>query len=484
MEMPPFERYRPIVDDWEAFMDVLRQPLPVAVWANTLRTDPSSLARVLARAGQEVLPLAWRPGAFRLPPEAAPGTLLAYLAGHLQIQEEASMVPVRLLDPRPGERVLDLCAAPGNKTAEIAVAMGNTGTVIANDLSRGRLHILRTTLDRLGLVNVTITRGDAAAFPLEAGSFDRVLCDVPCSCEGTVRKHPGVVRQSGPAFSRRLHERQRAILHRAVELTRPGGRIVYATCTFAPEENEAVVAAVLSAFPGQLRLLPARLPGLHLAPGLTAWAGQRFPDDLGLTGRLWPHHNDTGGFFVAVLEKTDGAERTAPPPAAFPAMTTPAAVEALCQHFGLAPEALASYALFRPNQKYLALTSADHRPPAVPEREATGMNLLKTTLRYPKLTTQAAMLLGGDVSRNVVNLSWQDTLAYLNRDVVHPGAGAREDTEPLGYVLVRHAGMPLGLGLLDRRAGPPTLKSLFPRSWGGLQPPFNFPEGAIYTPNA
>lgn len=302
MEAHPFDRYKPIIDDWQAFMDALSRPLPVCVWTNTLRTSPDRLRDWFAREGLDAESLPWYQGAFKLASELPAGRLLPYRTGHCHIQEEVSLLPARLLDPQPGERILDLCAAPGNKTAQIAVAMQNRGTIIANDRSEGRLHVLRRTLARLGVMNVTTTVTDAARYP-DGEAFDRVLLDGPCSCEGTSRKHPSVVWQSGPGHACRMGRVQTAMLRRAVRLCKPGGRIVYSTCTYAPEENEAVVHTVLREADGAIRIVPVDLPGLQASPGLECWNGNRYDTSMRHALRIWPHQNDSGGFFVAVLEK-------------------------------------------------------------------------------------------------------------------------------------------------------------------------------------
>lgn len=296
-----FMRYQALVDDWAAFVQALWRPLPVCVWTNTLRTTPEQLKAMLEAEGLAPVPLAWRSDAFRLPPNSRPGNRLTYVLGHYHVQEEVSLLPVPLLDPKPGERVLDLCAAPGGKTAQIAARLQNRGTVVANDSNPLRLRQLSGTIERLGFVNVTTTLHDGANYPLESGPFDRVLVDVPCSCEGNFRKDPQVA--DAFAGAPELCGLQTALLHRAVMLCRPGGRIVYATCTFAPEENELVVDAVLHRWGGALRLLPVRLEAFRSAPGLTEWNGRRLHPSLVYALRVWPHLNDTGGFFVAVLER-------------------------------------------------------------------------------------------------------------------------------------------------------------------------------------
>ena len=303
MDLAPLERYRPLIDDWDAFAAALARPLPSTLWTNTLRTTPQLLRDWLARDGFDATPLPWYPGAFRLPPAARPGKSLAYVTGHYHVQEDVSLVPVALLDPRPGERILDACAAPGNKTVQAAVRMNDRGTLIANEKNRHRIGVVRRNLERLGITCAAVLVADAANLPRDAGTFDRVLADVPCSCEGTSRKNPEVLRRlRRPPGSRRGG--QLAILRKAVQLTRPGGRVVYSTCTYAPEENEGVVGALLAeAEPGSLRLLPARIDGLRSAPGVVEWNGECWDASLERAMRIWPHHNDSGGFFVAVIEK-------------------------------------------------------------------------------------------------------------------------------------------------------------------------------------
>jgi NOL1/NOP2/sun family putative RNA methylase len=296
-------RYREIIDDWPAFLDALDRTLPPVIWTNTLRTTPEELRARLAGDGIETEPIGWYPGAFRLPADARPGKTLPYLTGHYHVQEEVSLLPVTLLDPRPGERILDLCAAPGNKTVQTAVRMGNRGTVIAVEKSRHRIGLVLRNTERLGVTCTAAFLANAGNLPREVGLFDRVLADVPCNCEGTTRKNPEVIwREEMPPGM--MSGNQLAILRKAVKKCRPGGRIVYSTCTYAPEENEAVVDAVLGeAEPGSLRLLPARVDGFRTAPGITSWQGERWHPTLERTMRVYPHLNDTGGFFVAVLEK-------------------------------------------------------------------------------------------------------------------------------------------------------------------------------------
>lgn len=304
MDFQSFERYRSIVGDWDAFIAALSRPQPVCVWANTLKITPEALAKTLAEHGCEALPIPWYSRGFTLPNHISPGNRIEYLAGLYHVQEETSMLPVVLLDPQPGERILDLCAAPGNKSVQIAVHMESTGTLIANDRDYRRVRAIGHALERLGVYNTSTTTYDASSYPVSAGVFDRILADVPCSCEGTSRKHPEVLDPNRrPGASSGL---QKAILKKAIQLCRPGGRIVYSTCTYAPEENEMVIQEILNQTPpNTVRMLPASIPGFVSSPGLSAWQEHTFDPQMTNAMRVYPHQNDTGGFFVAVFEKVN-----------------------------------------------------------------------------------------------------------------------------------------------------------------------------------
>lgn len=460
-------RYEHIIDDREALIAALQRPLPATLWANPRRLSRDALLTLLRADGLAAEPLAWSSLGVRLSADARPGRHWGFLAGLFQVQEEASMLPVMLLDPQPGERVLDLCAAPGNKTAQIALAMDNRGTVIANDLRKGRLAALRQTVKRLGLLNVAITAQDGQSVGARAGPFDRVLVDAPCSCEGTFRKvtHPTI---STPAFRARQAVVQRRLLERAMRLTRPGGRLVYSTCTLAPEENEAVVNTLLHRYPGELRVVPVAVPGLCGSPGITEWDGSRFDPSVAGTLRLWPHHNDTGGFFVAMLERSADAAPIPEPRWFSPPAETREWLAPFTERFGIPESVFTGVIPVKRGNKHLHLVPEDHRYPQAPAPEMLGLPAIRRRSMPVKPTTAAAMLCGHAATRNVVALRTEQAQAYLDRVPIE-----RPDSEQLtactgpGYVVLRHRGHTLGLGQLifDRATGEPHIASLVPKAW-------------------
>ncbi len=462
----PLGRYRDLVDDWDAFVAALCCPLPTCIWANPTRISVNGLSELLTAQGLDPQPVSDLPNALRLAPTLKAGRHWWYCVGLAHAQEEVSQLPVALMDLTPGQKVLDMCAAPGGKTAQIAFALGNRGTLIANDISFARIKALQGNLDRLGVLNVTTTCFDAANWPTTGGQFDRILVDAPCSGEGTLRRNPSLLQRLHRSPSTPLGPRQRALLRKAVQRCRPGGRILYSTCTFAPEENELVVADILAEFPGVIRSLPLSLPSLATTPGITEWEGRKLAPELAHCLRFWPHHNDTGGFFIAVLEKDSSPDVEPEPQPELASMGDADAaewLEGLGAKYGLRAGYWDGYRVNRQTRRGLHLMAADHAPPALPRAEGSGLFFHRTNVRPPKPTTGGAMLFGRDASRFRIELNEAQRDAYLRRENFDPTPAQRAATPP-GQVIVTHLGHVLGVALLHRSG---LIESLFPTRWSG-----------------
>jgi NOL1/NOP2/sun family putative RNA methylase len=284
------------VPDFEDFLAIQNLPLLHSARINTLKVHRSQLLAHLNEEEVGYSVFEWYPLGLVLDVES-PGKLLANLLGYMHIQEEVSIVPPLILDPQPGERVLDLCASPGSKTTHISQMMENQGLVVANEPSLSRIAPLRSNCERLGVINVAITRYDGRRFPRVP--FHRILVDAPCSSEGRARRGQGVLLRCSRKRSLDLQALQIGLLKNAVRLVEPGSIVVYSTCTYAPEENELVVTEVLD----KAHLESASIAGLKGCPGITEWEGRALNEDLAKCTRYYPHINDTGGFFVAKLIK-------------------------------------------------------------------------------------------------------------------------------------------------------------------------------------
>lgn len=308
------KRYRDAIPDPMDFFDALRRPFAVHARVNLLRTTPEALFGRLERHGARCTMIDGQADAFHIEGLSNPGATLEYFLGGFHLQALSSMIPARVLDPGPVDRVLDLCAAPGSKTTHVAQRMGNRGIIIANEPTRGRLGPLKSQLERLGVTNTRITRYQGQVFPgrnppwkdpegrPDALRFDRILVDPPCSSEGTLRFfEPEREARSDLIRSRpRLVRRQHQLLTRAYRLLRPGGFLIYSTCTYAPEENEGVVNAFLEET--DARMLPIHHPG-PLDRALPEWNGVRFREEVRHAVRIYPHRMNTVGFFVARFTK-------------------------------------------------------------------------------------------------------------------------------------------------------------------------------------
>ena len=446
----------------------MAEPLPTGIWAHPHRLSRHALQELLAAAGLDAQTLPWDPLGLRLDADSDVARHWGYFAGLFQIQEEAARLPVALLDPHPGERVLDLCAAPGNKTAQIALAMDNQGLVVANELQSRRLPPLRQTVRRLGLLNVLTVRGPGEALALQTGPFDRVLVDAPCSGEGTWRRLSAERRARAAAETparEPLAQRQLRLLERAVRLCRPGGRIVYSTCTLAPEENEAVVDALLTRADGAVAVETARVSGLAVQPGLTHWEGQSYDPQVAKCLRLWPGMTDTGGFFVAVLKKaghqpadSDGERAEL----GRDGLSHPA-TGVLQTRFGIDDIHLAGLVISGDGGRYLHYASAGQPWNGRPIPDAHGLAVAGLQMRPVKPTTALALWLGTRAARNRIALSAEAAADYLQRRPV-PAGGFQPATEldGPGWVVVSHAGHSLGVARLTRSG---ELESLFPKAW-------------------
>jgi NOL1/NOP2/sun family putative RNA methylase len=294
------EPYRPLIDDWPAFLAATARPEPTTLRVNRLRTTVGEVAESLIRQGFQVERLEGQPAFLRVveAPRNVSDTF-EHWAGLVYIQQASTGIAAPLLGARPGERVLDLCAAPGGKTTHLAELMEGRGPLVAAEVNEGRIRALLGNIYRLGHTNVMVVAADGRSLPTEA-RFHRVLVDVPCSALGTLRRKGGRLPSRSRRFMKQVTRAQEKLLRRAIDLTLPGGTILYVTCTFGPEENESVVSRVLSDTSVDVDALD---PGVPHSPGVTSFEGEDYDPRLERAIRLYPHHLDSGGLFLCRLRK-------------------------------------------------------------------------------------------------------------------------------------------------------------------------------------
>ena len=280
-------------DAAEAWLRFNNQPAPIALRANRIRTTPDALAEELAATGVRTRPGRFGPDALLVEDGNPLRSSGEVAAGACVVQDEASQLVALLASPRPGTRVLDACAAPGGKTTAMAAAMEGRGLLVACDVRRRRIDLLRNTITRTGAANVRVVQADLSAPVPFRASFDTVVADVPCSGLGTLRRDPDIRwrrhEDDLPSFA----AAELTMLQRAADGVAPGGRLVYATCSSEPEENEGIVAAFLVSTPG-FTALHARDAAPQLPEGVVDGRGHL---------RTEPHRHGLEAFFGAVLQR-------------------------------------------------------------------------------------------------------------------------------------------------------------------------------------
>ena len=291
-----FDEYDRIIPEFTLFQESLLSPLPTYLTINRLRTTPESLVETLKEKGISLIRASRKFDTLYLAPDLSfPGNLLEYFLGYIHPQTLTSALASYALAPEKGSCLLDMCASPGGKTAHCAQIMNNTGLIVSNDLYATRHVSLGHTLSRLGVLNAVLTGYQAQEFPLKQ-RFDYVLADVPCSGEGRFRRTGENVRYRKGKRSEALPDLQKKIILRGFDLLKENGRMLYATCTYNPDENEAVVDHLLNE--RNADLLPFDL-SVDVDPGISEWKGKIYDKRLRLAKRYYPHRVDSVGFFMA-----------------------------------------------------------------------------------------------------------------------------------------------------------------------------------------
>jgi len=294
------DRYIPLVDDEAAFLASIVAPRRRSFRVNPLKGSPQNVVDRLTRSGIEPQPVPWYDHAFTTEVDSLSGGIERFI-GSIYLQELASMLPPLVVreELARASTVLDACAAPGSKATQTAALMANRGCLVANDRSYSRIRALKFNMNKAGVINTLITNFELHLLP--PMEFDVVMLDAPCSSDGTVRKSPNLFKSWLVKRSQGYGERQKDLIVRAFDRLKPGGTLVYSTCSLAPEENELVVDYLLRNRPAVMQ--PIDLPGFRFGSTVQSWGQHEIHPEVAAAGRVWPHHNDTDGFFVAKVTR-------------------------------------------------------------------------------------------------------------------------------------------------------------------------------------
>ena len=296
------ERYSELTD-WEEFKKYSLSFLRRNIRVNTLLASVKEVKKNIEAKGWKLTPIPWCKEGFWIEHDERRdvGNLLEYHIGKIYVQEAASMIPPLVLQPKPGDIVLDMAASPGSKTTQMAAMMKNEGLLVANDCKGDRLQSLGINLQRSVITNclITLMRGQG----IKELQFDKILLDAPCSGTGTIRKSLKTISIWNAGMITKLAREQKELIEVAFQNLKPGGEMVYSTCSLEPEENEGVVSFLLENHE-DAEIVKVTLPGLKLSPAVMEFKKEKYHSSVKHALRIWPQDNDTEGFFVAKLKKS------------------------------------------------------------------------------------------------------------------------------------------------------------------------------------
>ena len=433
------DRMRPLLgNQWSAFIFAYDAPLRRGLRVNTAKIETEPFRRLFSHPLE---PSPFASNSFYLDAEFKAGGDPLHHAGAYYMQEPSAASAVTVLAPRPGERILDLCAAPGGKSTQIATALGDSGLLWSNEYVASRARILAQNLERMGVRRAVVSNKDSGTLCENlAGFFDGVLVDAPCSGEGMFRKEPQALAEWSLDNIRLCAARQQEIIQNAAMAVRPGGRLVYSTCTFAPEENECVVATFL-----------ANNPDFTLEVIDVPWGSPGFPFDAvkeytstpgceaDLTGcrRIFPHQGGEG-HFIALLRRRGAASATSAVPYPLP-KSDPYAKEAAILYADCFTDAPQGDLVTLGDQVRLL-------PPGLPD--CAGLGVLTAGIAVAQLCKNrlepchsAFIAAHGNNCRRLADFSPDDPrlLAFLHGQEI-PFAGEN------GWTAVAVAGIPVSFG--------------------------------------
>lgn len=433
-----FSRYRAIIPDFNDFMDCIQRPLPGSFRINTLKGKRDEILSLLRDV--KIAPLPFYSDGFRLVEKRKIGNHIVHNLGYIYVQEIASMIPVLVLDPRPGEVVLDLCAAPGSKSTQIAQHMHNTGLLVANEMNRRRSQGLLFNLKRCGVLNEAVIgmRGQKLDRVL-VDYFDRVLVDAPCSAEGTIRRSKAVLFHWGERNVEKMSRIQKGLIVSGFRSLCPGGTMVYSTCTIAPEENEAVVAYLLEKFP-EAEILPIAIPKLTLRPAITRWRTVTYDPRIKNCARIFPQDNDTAPFFIAKITKRGILKHRVDymGKVEFEA----SAIDLFTKHYGIDRNVFRGYSVFRDHGLFFISTPHVYSFWEV-KAYRKGLEIGKIYDKDLKPDNDFTQLFGQNARKNVFELKEYQLSKYLGGELLKIGAVPSIDRE---FIVLQYRNMPVGVG--------------------------------------
>lgn len=448
------------------FVELLGNPRKQSIRVNTLKTGRDKLKTVLeSKYGivTEEHPEISEGLVIASDPENLIGKTFEHLLGYYYIQSTSSMLPPHYLEPEPGTKVLDLCAAPGSKSTQLAAMMENTGMLVLNEVQGDRLRTLAFNVERTNVFNAGIIQSKGEWLgKYYQNYFDKILVDVPCSGLGIIQKKEEVNKWWSISSIAGLINLQMSLVIAAVKMLKPGGELIYSTCTLTTEENEEIIDKVLEKYP--VELIPVSVPGG--IEGFTSAPGKKFSPELAKTTRVLPWLSNSEGFYLAKIVKTGETEKVKD--GAIPEGRTvikpfkkvKPTLSSVISNFGISEDYLSSLQ-FADHGKKLYMVSGDWDDHRTGIYDRIGLKLGA----YEKseqviLNSIAAQALAPHITKGIIDLDNHEELrTYMEGGIVKQYANFERTSGAERQVVIRTAGEIIGTGVVTERG----LKSQFPR---------------------
>jgi NOL1/NOP2/sun family putative RNA methylase len=288
------------IDETIRLLKANERPLIPTIRVNTIKIEETVLRKRLEEKGFELKPIEWVPYAFKVIKETMNlGSTHEYLQGYYYLQNVASMMPAIILDPKPNDVVIDMCAAPGSKSTHLAQLMKNKGTLILIDKNRKRIPALETNIRRMGIINSIVINMDAIDLSKLNIKANKILLDAPCTGEGLIRQDANRKKSRKMRDIEKMASIQKRLLKAGLNALEPNGELLYSTCSIAPEENELVVHEVLEE---EKNFKISKISKTYGVNGLTEIYGRNLRENLRNSQRLYPHLHDTIGFYLCLFK--------------------------------------------------------------------------------------------------------------------------------------------------------------------------------------
>ncbi len=427
----------------ELFLNAV--PEPTAVRVNTLRISATDLQNRFGQLGVSFKPISFNSNGFIISDDSLPlSHTLDFFCGEIQYQGIASQLPALVLNPQPGEKVLDIAAAPGSKSTQIAALMQNEGSLYLNDFSRQRLQALNSNTQKAGVINqVLLNHNGERLGNLFPAYFDKILLDAPCTALGTLSGQPEVGGWWSLEKLKKLSSIQERLLISAMKALKTGGELVYSTCSIAPEENEMLIQKIIDKYP--LEILPIKLKGTEpFAGGFQKYNGHTFTEDMKKAVRVFPQEHGMEGFFVIRLRKTrdfmyqpSWKKAAFVPTLSFTDTRVADDLAEISQVYGISAEMWKNYRYIR-TQKRIWMTNVANAEIPAEGVSSSGLLLGEKKQFMWKLFNQSARFLDIYITKRHISLSTDQMRALFSQGTMEL------DNTPNGYYVLEQKGRAIG----------------------------------------